>query len=306
LAAARLGLPLVLLEQNAVVGRANRALARWADALCLSFDACESTLRLDKIAPRCRIHATGTPVRDIFAQVASYARTASPAPCQPSTDAPKHSGNDHALPNDRKPLLLVLGGSGGARLLNQSVPPAVGRLRAELAGWRIVHQTGPADVAMTQAAYRAAGAEASVVTFVDDLAALLSQTSLAICRAGGSTLAELAALRVPAILVPLAEALDDHQRQNAVSFSNKGAVHVIEAATKELLTERLTPAARQLVCDGARRAALARGMEQLARPEAARRVTEIVLRLAQFSRHPNYQSSPVFPSPPLCIDSRAA
>ena len=120
------------------------------------------------------------------------------------------------------PRLVVLGGSGGARSLNENVPRALYKIRHLLTGWEILHQSGEADVESTRDLYRKFALEARVEAFWPELPALLAGSSLAVCRAGGTTLAELSAAATPAVLLPYPHATDDHQRKNADDFRRRG------------------------------------------------------------------------------------
>src|SRR5262249_34842057 len=123
--------------------------------------------------------------------------------------------------------LLVLGGSGGARSLNEQVPKALYKVRSKLKGWQIVHQTGANHQAATQELYRKLAIPAIVVPFVENMPSVMRRTDLAVGRAGGGTLAELAAAAVPAVLIPYPYAADDHQRHNAELFAADGAARIV-------------------------------------------------------------------------------
>lgn len=193
-AAGRHGVPLVLLEQNVLPGRATRWFARQASAVCLSYEASRARL------PRhCAAVVTGNPVR--------------PIPPRPPR---------------ARPRLLVLGGSAGAQTLNRSVPLALARLRHRLAGWEIVHQTGAGSEQATRERYFALGLAARVEAFLADVPAELAAAELAISRGGGTTLAELTAACVPSVVVPYPHATNDHQRWNAEAFAAQGAGRVVD------------------------------------------------------------------------------
>ncbi|MBI2826953.1 MAG: UDP-N-acetylglucosamine--N-acetylmuramyl-(pentapeptide) pyrophosphoryl-undecaprenol N-acetylglucosamine transferase [Planctomycetia bacterium] len=260
LAAVRRKVPLVLLEQNAVIGRANRWLARFAAVLCLPPIASSNPAAARRFG-RCSIIVTGTPVRACFAEAAQSGGGASPS----------------------RDTLLILGGSGGARLLNEAVPKALAPLRRELATWRVVHQTGAADQSATSAAYRQAGIAATVVPFIDEVASTLARTRLAICRAGGSTLAELAVTGVPAMLVPLAGSADDHQRRNALAYAAAGASGMIESTRLgvEAVAGNLAQELSLLLPDAPRQETMSRAMTHLARPDAAALSAKLVMRMAR-------------------------
>ncbi len=193
--------PSVLLhEQNAVLGRANRFLSRHADLLALSFAATE---RVPEIAATT---VTGNPVRPAIAALAAL-------PYVPPTD---------------KLRLLVLGGSLGARVFSDVVPPALAALpndaRSRLS---VVQQCRAEDLARVRASYEAAGITAELSAFFPDIAARLAAAHLVIARAGASTVAELAVAGRPAILVPLPGAIDDHQSANARALADARGASVI-------------------------------------------------------------------------------
>ena len=245
-AAARRGVPLVLLEQNVVLGRANRWLSRWANLICTSFEQTENQLHF-----RCPVRMTGNPIRF----------QANPVAGDPS----------------QQKQLLVLGGSGGARSLNENVPRALYKIGDALAGWRIVHQSGEADLEATRDLYRKLAVEATVEAFLADLPDVMAATSLAVCRAGGTTLAELSAIGVPAVLLPYPHAIDDHQRKNAqVYVAAGGSLLVDERELSGRLDDHLADVISGVVGDADRRAAMSAAMRSLARPTAAAGVASLV------------------------------
>lgn len=244
--ASLLNRPLVIHEQNSIPGLANRVLAKLADRVLVAFpDAFK-----DKAATW-----TGNPVRaDIAAIAAPYARFAT------------RGGRLH---------LLVLGGSQGAAALNAMVPLALARIPiAERP--QVMHQSGAAHIDALRAAYAAAGVEAETLPFIDDMARCYAQADIVICRAGASTIAELAAAGVSSILVPLPTAVDDHQTHNARFLSERGAAVLIPQAefTPERLAQVLTGFTRDklLVMAQAARAA--------AKPDATRSVAQACMELA--------------------------
>lgn len=256
-AAARRRLPLVLLEQNAVPGRATRWLARSATLVCTSFQQAHRHL-----PSRCHFRVTGNPIRAGFC----------PAPT--ATTAQR--------PNGRTRQLLVLGGSGGAESLNQNVPKALDAIRPALSGWRVLHQSGQAQFEPTRRHYARLGLWAEVVPFVANMPQTLPRCDLAICRAGGTTLAELAAAGVPALLLPYAHAADDHQRANAAVFAAAGAAALLdEREAHASLDARLAEALRPLLADVTARAAMSAAMGRLALPDAAHDVAALIRQLAR-------------------------
>ncbi len=190
--------PVLLHEQNAVLGRANRLLARYATALALSFAPTE---RVPKTAQSV---LTGNPVRGAI------------------TWHPYRPGA----------RVMVLGGSLGARVLSDVVPAALAALPDALRSrLSVVQQCRPEDLHRVRAAYDASGIAAELASFFPDVADRLAATSLVIARAGASTVAELAVAGRPAILVPLPGAIDDHQSANARALADAGAAWVVPQPT---------------------------------------------------------------------------
>jgi UDP-N-acetylglucosamine--N-acetylmuramyl-(pentapeptide) pyrophosphoryl-undecaprenol N-acetylglucosamine transferase len=257
-AAAGMRIPCVLLEQNAVPGRATRWLAPAATLVCAAFEEIRPLLKSG-----CRVRVTGNPLRREFVE----------------QRAPAHYLPDR-LGNRRK--LLVLGGSGGAQTLNEQAPRALYKAGAALRDWQVVHQTGQRDLAATADLYRKLGIHATVLPFIENMPHTLRTSHLAISRAGGTTLAELAASGVPAILLPYPKATDDHQRKNADLFAEAGACKILDQ--RELvgrLDNHLARAVVELTTAHPLRVRMAHAMTQLARPEATRRVARAIGQLLE-------------------------
>ncbi|HYD99029.1 MAG TPA: undecaprenyldiphospho-muramoylpentapeptide beta-N-acetylglucosaminyltransferase [Alphaproteobacteria bacterium] len=218
-AAARRGTPVVLHEQNAVLGRANRMLARRAARIATSFDS------VAMVAPedRAKLVRTGNPVRPAIAE-----RRGVPYP---------------ALDGDAPLGLVVLGGSQGAKVFPEVVPQALAKLPEGLRRRiRLSLQARPEDLAAAQAAVAALGlAGAEVSSFFTDVPDRLAGAHLAITRSGASTVAELTAIGRPSILVPYPSAMDDHQTANAQAVADAGAAWLMQqpSFTAEALAERL-------------------------------------------------------------------
>ena len=245
-AASRRRVPLVLLEQNVTLGRANRWLSRWASLICTSFDQTETQLRAG-----CPVRTTGTPIRT----------GPNPVATEPSA----------------RRQLLVLGGSGGARSLNENVPRALYKVRESLGGWSIVHQSGEADLEATRQLYRKLALEATVEAFFADLPDRMATAGLAVCRAGGTTLAELSAAGVPALLLPYPHATGDHQRKNAEALlAAGGSLMLDEREISGRLDDPLAEVISGLLADEGRRAAMSRAMREVARPHAAAEVASLI------------------------------
>jgi len=199
-AAAQLGLPTMIHEQNAVLGRANRMIAGRARRIATSFSAVTGIRDRD----RPRVTLTGNPVR---ADIAAVGKTPYAAP----TD-------DGAI------RLLVFGGSQGAKVLSDVVPAAISALPAPLrARLEVVQQCRPENLDSVRETYRASNVTARLESFFDDMPTRIADSHLVIGRAGASTVSELAAAGRPAILIPYRFAMDDHQTANAQAMQSSGA-----------------------------------------------------------------------------------
>lgn len=247
-AGARSGLPIILLEQNVIPGRTTRWLARSADAVCSSYP--EASARLPKRTP---VIVTGNPLRAEILDV---------------WDARSNASN-------RLRQLLILGGSQGADSLNDAVIATARSLQNELAGWQIIHQTGPRQVAAIRQEYDNLGLTADVQPFLDDMAARYRSAAIVISRAGATTLAELTCCGLPMVLLPYQHAADDHQRANARSLEQLGAAIVVEhGSTATETADRLTASIRPLLCDDSRRISLGVAARAAAHPDATMAVAD--------------------------------
>ena len=181
-------------------------------------------------------------------------------------------------PRPTSPRLTILGGSHGARSLNVCVPAALARIAPLLAGWQIVHQTGTDDRAATELLYARFGLSAQVTPFMSDMPSALRQSQVAISRAGGTTLAELSASGVPAVLIPYPHAADDHQRRNAALVEAAGAGVCLDESEHPLcLDKALAAALSGLLSNVDRRHAMSAAMRRIARPQAADEVLRVLL-----------------------------
>lgn len=244
LGAALAGRPSVLLEVNAVAGAANRWLSRWSTAAAVAQPAVGRELR-------CRVQPTGVPVRREFS--GEFERP----PAGPAT-------------------LLVLGGSQGARQLNQLLPPALGQLEPTPVGLRVIHQVGAALVEETRLAYRAIGLEGievEIVPFLDEVAAALRSAHLVVSRAGAVTLAEICAVGRAALLLPLSMA-EAHQLANARRLTAIGGAEML--TSEEVSPARLAAALGELLADPARLVRMGRSNRELFTPGAAAAIADLV------------------------------
>ncbi|MFZ4410065.1 MAG: UDP-N-acetylglucosamine--N-acetylmuramyl-(pentapeptide) pyrophosphoryl-undecaprenol N-acetylglucosamine transferase, partial [Paracraurococcus sp.] len=242
----------VLHEQNAVLGRANRLLARRADLLALSHQATAA------VPGSARVAVVGNPVRPALAALVGGG----------------YPGTDGAL------RLLVLGGSLGARIFADIVPGAVAALPDALRQRLVVaQQCRPEDLARVRAAYDAAGVPAELSAFFPDVAGRLATAHLVVARAGAGTVAELACAGRPGILVPLPQAIDDHQQANARALAEAGAAIVMRQAT--LTSDTLAAQLAALLGDASGLARAAASAAKLAQPDAARRLADLILSLVR-------------------------
>jgi UDP-N-acetylglucosamine--N-acetylmuramyl-(pentapeptide) pyrophosphoryl-undecaprenol N-acetylglucosamine transferase len=235
--------PLALHEQNAIAGLTNRVLATVSDKVMVAFPGALKGAEW-----------TGNPVR---AEIAALG-------------APELRWRDRTGPL----RLLVVGGSLGAQVLNESVPQALALLGA---GVRVVHQSGEKHLNALRESYRRAGVEGELVAFINDMAARYAEADLVICRAGAVTVAELAAAGAPSILVPFPHAVDDHQTANARFLADRGAAVLLPQ--KDLTPEGLASLIRGM--DRARLLDMAIKARALGKPEAARVVAERCIELAE-------------------------
>ena len=243
LAAALGGVPTAILEQNSVPGITNRILGRVVRRVFGSFAAAE------RFFPRQKYALVGNPVRGrVRLGLAAVAET------------PVERG------------LLVVGGSQGARKVNELVAGAMERLQQEGKAPRILHQTGEADQAAIAARYATAHIVGEARAFIDDMASAYRGARLAVTRAGASTLAELTALGVPSILIPLPTAADDHQTVNAAELADAGAA--VLSIQKDTTPESLAALIGELLADEARLGRMSDAARRLAKPHAHRVIVD--------------------------------
>ena len=237
------GVPLIVHEQNRAPGMTNRVLARFARSVLTGFPQTFKGIDEDVV---------GNPVRESIAAL--------PMPAQ------RFAARNGAL------RLLVLGGSQGARALNDAVPRALATLNGSV---QVRHQCGEKLRGDAERAYARAGVAATVEPFIADMAAAYANADLVVCRAGALTLAELCAAGVGSVLVPFPQAVDDHQTRNAEYLVERGAALLLPQG--DALAEELRVILAALAADPARRLAMAEAARALARPDAAERVADAVL-----------------------------
>jgi UDP-N-acetylglucosamine--N-acetylmuramyl-(pentapeptide) pyrophosphoryl-undecaprenol N-acetylglucosamine transferase len=251
-AAVSRGVPIVILEQNVVPSRITAWLSRSAALVCAGFS--QTNKYLPSAVP---VVVTGNPARPAFQRLYQ---------CPHVT-------------HDRGKRLIVIGGAGGAQTLNQSMPAALARLRNELAGWQVVHQSGEGQLHETTCNYRQSGVDALVVAYIDEMAPVMFESDLVVCRSSGTTLAELALAGAPALLVPYPPATE-YQTPNAEVFAAAGAATILaEAELAAPLEDALVAAIKPLVADDDARRQMSANMRRLARPEAAANISGAICRI---------------------------
>ena len=253
-----MGIKTAVIDQNSIPGITNRILGKFVDHVFVCFEKAKSFFNPKKV------YLSGNPVRRSFL-LSLRATEGSVAISQ------VHSWDRHVAnaPRDDKPFtLLVLGGSQGARSINQAVLEA----STQLANVRIFHQSGKADYEWVKKAYEEKGVKAEVFDFVHNIHELYQQADLILCRAGAGTICEIEILGKAAIYVPYPFAADDHQRFNAEEVVSKGAGKMI--LNSELNPERLTNEIKALMNHPEALEEIRQNVQKLAKPRAAREILE--------------------------------
>jgi UDP-N-acetylglucosamine--N-acetylmuramyl-(pentapeptide) pyrophosphoryl-undecaprenol N-acetylglucosamine transferase len=255
LAAALRRVPSVAFEPNVVPGFANRMVAPLVSAAAVHFEDTKKYFR--------NCHVTGVPVRTEFFQLPQ---------------------RDPTSP----PTLLVFGGSQGAHAVNLAFCGSIASLRQHIPEIQVMHQTGERDFDETVAAYEKLGMPAAskieVSKFMDNMPAMFARADLVVCRAGASTVAEIAAAGKPAVFVPFPRAADDHQRRNAEAMQNAGAAVIIEE--RDLTPARLVDTVVELFSDATRLKAMSAAARKMAHPNAAHDIAELAVSLIDRNSKP--------------------
>ncbi len=257
LAARKFGAKIFLHESNTIPGRANRFLARYADEAFVGFPETAGQLDARKTS------VTGTPVRpqflagqDSIEVKASQCRTA--------------LGLETGLPT-----ILVVGGSQGASGLNDMVLSALPLLASK--NWQWLHLTGVNDFEKVKAAYTAQKLKAVVKPFLAEMELALGAATVAVSRAGASSLAEIAAIRLPSLLVPFPAAADNHQYFNALAYGKTAAAKLLEQ--KHSTPEKVAAILTELIEDEVVRSKIQVALAQWHVPKAAGEIAENILRI---------------------------
>ena len=242
------GVPTLAFEPNAVPGLANRIVGKRVSAAAVNFPPAAGFFRNAQV--------TGIPVRPEFFAI-----------------PPRVAGSG--------PHLLVFGGSQGARALNERMPQILSRLLAAVPGLTILHQAGARHAESVQAGYAATGTPVdrwAVSAFLDDMGKRFADADLILARSGASTVAELAAAGKPSLLVPFPAAADDHQTRNAEVLAGVGAAILLPE--NEMTQERLLQEVVSVLADPGRLKAMGDQARKLAHPDAAERIANMVVGLA--------------------------
>jgi UDP-N-acetylglucosamine--N-acetylmuramyl-(pentapeptide) pyrophosphoryl-undecaprenol N-acetylglucosamine transferase len=249
-------------ESNTIPGRANRFLSRFVDEAFIGFPEAGSRLRSRKVT------TTGTPVRPQF--------SANQNPVGRDSVEPKSTQCSLAFGLDsNRPTILVMGGSQGASGLNDLVLSALPVLGERASVWQWLHLTGTSDFEKVKAAYAARGLKAVVKPFLAEMDLALGAATISVSRSGASSLAEIAAMRLPSLLVPYPTAADNHQFTNALAFEKTGAAKLLEQ--KNATPVKVAGLLCELVEDSRTRAKMQAALAQWHAPAAAERIAEIIL-----------------------------
>jgi UDP-N-acetylglucosamine--N-acetylmuramyl-(pentapeptide) pyrophosphoryl-undecaprenol N-acetylglucosamine transferase len=251
MAGKRCGAKTFIHESNSIPGRANRWLARWVDGAFVYFSSAQNRLRAK------HTEVSGMPVRPEFVQPLTAAQARTALGLHPNA-----------------PVLLVMGGSQGASKVNDLALGAIPLLRQAVPDLQFMHLTGARDLEKVRSGYQTRGVPASVHPFFDEMGVALAAADVALSRAGASSLAELAARRVPAVLIPYPTAADNHQHFNALAFVQSGAARMLEqeTATPQTLTRELLD-----LLDASKRAALQQALTAWHAPGASAQIAERIL-----------------------------
>jgi UDP-N-acetylglucosamine--N-acetylmuramyl-(pentapeptide) pyrophosphoryl-undecaprenol N-acetylglucosamine transferase len=250
LAARVMGVPSAVHEQNSFPGVTNRLLCRVVNRVFISFE--ESRRHFSGGS----IHLTGNPIRPEFVTAGTR------------------------LSRNGKPFTVaVVGGSQGARAINETVVEALALLKRGNRACRVIHQTGELDYERTAGLYREKGLEAEVMPFIQDMAALYREADLVVSRAGAGAVFEMAAMGKPSLLIPYPFAANRHQETNAQFLAGAGAAEMIlqENLTGEVLAQRIAA----LMEDRAGLEKMGQAARRVSKPDAAQKIADLLLEMVR-------------------------
>lgn len=249
-AASILGIPTVIHEQNSIPGMANRKLGRVAGKVCVSLPDSRDYFPAGKTV------LTGNPVRSAILDLSLL---------------PPRS--------NQKTTLLILGGSQGAHAINELMVEIFSSKDDAFGKLKVIHQTGKADEEMVAKAYKTAGIDAHVSAFFADMAEIYGQADIVVSRAGATTLAELAVLGKPALLIPYPYAADNHQEKNGAWYAAGGGAVLLQQF--DLTAGKLKSVLEPLIEHPEKRQQMSEAMKQLGIPNAAERIVDICLQMSK-------------------------
>ncbi len=252
IAAYTIGVPIVLIEQNVIPGRANRLMARWiVDSIICHWE--NTTKWLKKVHS---IHVTGIPIRRNI--------------IKNKTDIV-----DNTLGLDfQKKTLLIMGGSQGAQAINKVILQSVPKLKTLIPNLQIIHLTGKYGYEEAKIAYDKMEMRAFVSEFLDDIGIAYELSDLVICRAGANTTAEISEVGIPAIFIPYPYATDNHQYWNAYELAKRGGALIIKQ--EELEPEKVIELVSNLLMNDEKLNNMKKINKSLSKPLAAKRVVDII------------------------------
>jgi UDP-N-acetylglucosamine--N-acetylmuramyl-(pentapeptide) pyrophosphoryl-undecaprenol N-acetylglucosamine transferase len=265
IAAYIVGVPIVLVEQNVIPGRANLLMARWADCVLCHWEG--TTKRFKKVC----IHVTGIPVRKNIIR-----------------DRMDIADNVLGLATKKK-TLLIMGGSQGAQAINEVMLQSIPRLKALILDLQIIHLTGRNGYKEAKLLYDKLKIRAFVSEFLDDIGIAYGLSDLVICRAGANTTAEISEVGIPAIFVPYPYATDNHQYWNAYELAKRGGALIIEQ--KELEPEKIIELVSCLLLNDEKVNDMRKINKSLSKPFAAKRVVDKIFQTLEVKRHNRNKTS---------------
>ena len=248
IAASRRKIPVVLLEQNVIPGKANRFLSRWANTVCLAFEESAAWF-----SGKTKWIVTGNPIRK-----------------------PTGENTDSFFDAEKK-TLLILGGSQGSQSVNKLAVESIGNLSHQLKNWRVIHQTGQRRMDQVGKRYRENGIDAVVKEFIADLPSLFHRVDFVVSRAGATTLAELSSAGCPTVLIPYPHAANNHQLANAKFYATANAALIVEESDGRVsVVQNLQKKIERLIDDSHLRASMSQNMKKCSTPDATLRVADFI------------------------------